>query len=363
MKYTPTRQILQRIREIIARDTGKPLSAAGEAEVEGVLRNLDGESYPSGLGQEFLDRDVTILLADLRGFTALAADHPAGVVIRLLNPCLIKMSEIIFRNQGTIDKFMGDSIMVLFGAPVSRADDVQRALVCAVEMQMAMSALNLAHKDQGLPELFMGIGINTGNVLAGMLGSERYSEYTVIGDEVNLASRIEAFSLRGQVLISQSTYERCRDYVTASEPIEIHVKGKPQPVSVREIIAIPSLGMNVPRQEIRRSHRIEVKLPLRYQLIQNGIVLPEIHTGTVSDMAYHGVQIEVDRELLLYSEIKLEFDLPLVAYQARDIYAKVVAQKSGGGRIRLGVEFTSASAETNAKIQLLVQLLILTDLR
>ena len=81
MKHTPARQMLQRIREIIAHDTGKPLSAAGEAEVEGVLRNLDGASYPSALGQEFLHREVTILLADLRGFTALAAAHPAGVVI------------------------------------------------------------------------------------------------------------------------------------------------------------------------------------------------------------------------------------------------------------------------------------------
>jgi adenylate cyclase len=363
MKYTPTRQMLQHIREIIARDTGKPLSAAGETEVEGVLRNLIGASYPSALGQDFLHREVTILLADLRGFTAMTAGLPAGVVVQLLNPYFIKMSEVIFKYQGTIDKFMGDSIMVLFGAPVSREDDVQRALACAVEMQMTMSTLNLAHKGQSTPELFMGIGINTGSVLAGMLGSERYSEYTVIGDEVNLASRIEAFSLRGQVLISQGTYEQCKDFVTTSEPMDVHVKGKPLPVSLREIIAIPSLGMNVPRQEIRRSHRIEVKLPLRYQRIQDGIVLPEMFTGTISDIGYHGVLIEVDRELPLYSEIKLDFDLPLVGHQARDIYAKVVALKTGNGRVRLGIEFTSLPPETNTKIQLVVQLLIFTGLR
>lgn len=359
MKHTPTRQVLQQIQQIVARETGKPLSPGGELEIEGIL---NGHSLPSALGQEFLDREVTILLADLRGFTAIAASHPAGVVIRLLNLCLIKMSEIIFKHQGTIDKFMGDSIMVLFGAPVSRDDDVARALACAVDMQLAMAAINLLSKDQNMPELFMGIGINTGNVLAGMLGSERYSEYTVIGDEVNLASRIESFSLRGQVLISQSTYDRCKDFVETRDPMEVHVKGKPLPVSLREVVAIPSLSLKVPRQEIRRSHRCEVKLPCSYQLINHGIVLPEIHQSTICDIGYHGVLIEVERELPLYSEIKLDFNLPLVDYRAENIYAKVVGQKSKDGRILMGVEFTSVSADTNMKIQLFVQLLIFTDL-
>jgi len=354
--------MVQRIRDIVLRDTGQALTETAATEIDGVLRQLDGEFYPSALGQDFLSREVTILLADLRGFTAIAAAHPAEVVIQLLNPCLIKMSEIIFRHKGTIDKFMGDSIMVLFGAPVSRDDDVARALACAVEMQMTMSTLNLAHKDRGMPELFMGIGINTGEVLAGMLGSEQYSEYTVIGDEVNLASRIEAFSLRGQVLISQSTYERCRDFVETSDPLDIHVKGKPLPVSLREVIAIPSLGLKVPRQEIRRSHRVEVKLPFSYQRIQDGIVLPEVRKGGIRDIGYHGVLIEVDEDLGNFSELKLSFDLPLVEYQVRDLYAKIVGRKTRDGRTQLGVEFTSIPAEANQKIQLFVQLLIFTDL-
>jgi len=360
MKHTPTQQILQRIHEIIARETGMSLSDAGKSELEGVLNELDGLPYPSALGEAFLSRDVTILFADLRGFTAIVAGQPAGAVLQLLNPCLIKMSEIIFKHQGTIDKFMGDSIMVLFGAPVSRPDDVARALACAVEMQITMNALNLSQKDQGMPELYMGIGINTGEVMAGILGSERYSEYTVIGDEVNLASRIEAFSLRGQVLISKSTYDRCKSFVETSEPIDIHVKGKPEPVCLREVIAIPSLGLKVPRQEVRRSRRIEVKLPFSYQLIEQSVVLPEVFSGTIRDLSYHGALIELDRELPLYAEIKLGFDLPTVDYQVRDVYAKVVSRKVLDGHIRMGSEFTSVPAETNMKIQLFVQLLVFT---
>ena len=99
------------MRAIVARDTGKKLGAGAEAELEAVLQRLTGESRTSVAG-EFLSREVTILLADLRGFTSIAGSLPAAVVIQLLNPCLIKMSEIIFRHHGTIDKFMGDSIIV-----------------------------------------------------------------------------------------------------------------------------------------------------------------------------------------------------------------------------------------------------------
>jgi adenylate cyclase len=360
MKESPTKQVLQQIQAIVARETQQHLGASAQSEIENLLSRLSGES-PASSGGEFQSREVTILLADLRGFTAIAAAHPAGVVIQLLNPCLIKMSEIIFRHQGTIDKFMGDSIMVLFGAPISREDDVQRALACAVEMQMAMSAINLSHKGNGMPELFMGIGINTGTVLAGTLGSERYSEYTVIGDEVNLASRIEAFSLRGQVLISQSTYERCKDFIETGPAMDIHVKGKSQPVSLREVTAIPTRGLKVPRQEIRRSHRIEVKLPARFRSVQNKIVLPEYFEATIRDIGYHGMLLESSCELPLHTEINLEFDLPLVDYQAREVYAKVVGLKGGDGR-RVGLEFTSVPADTNMKIQLFVQLLIFTNL-
>jgi adenylate cyclase len=361
MKESPARQALDRIRAIVARDTGRPLGPLAEAELDEVLRDLKRDALPPA-GGEFLSREVTILLADLRGFTAIATANSAGVVIEALNECLIRMSEIIFRHQGTIDKFMGDSIMVLFGAPESREDDVQRSLACAVEMQIAMNELNLSRRERGMLELFMGIGINTGTVLAGTLGSERYSEYTVIGDEVNVASRIEAFSLRGQVLISQSTYERCRELVETGESMDIHVKGKPLPVSLRELVAMPSRGLKVPRQEIRRSHRVDVNIPVRFRVVQDKIVLPEMRSATICDIGYHGMLIESQGPLPLHAELNLEFDLPLVDYRAREVYGKVVSCKAGKGGGRAGVEFTAVPAETNTKIQLFVQLLVFTDL-
>ena len=362
MRPSSVQLVLQRLLDIIIRDTGSALSSSGEQEIKAALTELDTQTLPSQFGQEFLSREVTILFADLRGFTAMVAGQPAGVIIQMLNHCLIKMSEIIFKHQGTIDKFMGDSIMVLFGVPMQRLDDVRRALACAVEMQITMSELNQTHKENGMPDMYMGIGINTGEVLAGTLGSEHYSEYTVIGDEVNLASRIEAFSLRGQVLISQSTYEHCKDFVETADPIDIHVKGKPLPVSLRELISIPMLDLKVPRKENRRSHRVEVKLPCTYQVIESGVVLPETHTGMIRDLGYHGALVDLEQELPRYTEIKLSFDLQMVDYHARDVYAKILSLKPAENVIRMGSEFTSVPVETNMKIQLYVQFLVFADL-
>lgn len=313
---------------------------------------------PADSRDRFHSREVTIVLADLRGFTAISESFPPNAVLELLNRYLGRMSEIIFRHEGAIDKFMGDSIMVLFGAPITHDDDVQRALACAVEMQLAMEKINQDNKRLAMPELYMGIGINTGTVMAGLLGSELYSEYTVIGDEVNLASRIEAFTLRGQILISRNTYERCRDFVKTGDPMDVHVKGKAEPVSLREVLAIPSLGMEVPRQEIRRSPRIEVRIPFTYQLVKTKIVVPQTHHGIILDISYHGVLAEVRQEIEPHSELKLGLDLSLVGYRATDIYAKVLKCSQQDARYLAAVEFTSVSVQSNMNIQQFIHLLI-----
>lgn len=360
-KRTGTGSILAKINEVVRRGTGVTMAETFQDELEGILSNAFSQSYQDENAEEFTDREVTILLADLRGFTSITATYPAGTVIEILNRCLSRLSEVVFRHQGVIDKFMGDSIMVLFGAPVTRPDDVQRALHCAIEMQFAMQTINQMHRSNGLPELYMGIGINTGNVMAGTIGTKAYSEYTVIGDEVNLASRIEAFTLRGQVLISQTTYERSKGFVIASDAMQVHVKGKNKPVALRELLAIPSLGLEVPRQEIRRSHRIGVSLPLSYWVVQNKIVMPERIFGTVCDVGYYGILAQVDREMPIYSEVKLEFELPLVGFHVTDLYAKVVNMKSRDGQLFAGLEFTSVTADVNMNIQMFTQLLIMKE--
>ena len=361
MKDDPSKEAVRHLQALITREVGAPLNHAAEAEMESIIQHACGtDSMEGAAGPEhsFVKREVTILLADLRGFTSITATLPAGMVIAMLNRCLGRMNEIVSRHHGVIDKFMGDSIMVLFGVPVEHPDDVKRALTCAIEMQLAMVELNNKDRQEGMPELFMGIGINTGSVMAGKFGSNFYSEYTVIGDEVNLASRIEAFSLRGQVLISENTFDQCRDFVTVSDAMEVFVKGKAQPVKLRELYAIPSLNLEVPRKEVRRSHRMEVKLPCSFNLILNKIVMPQTVNATIRDIGYHGVLIEMDQPLNSLDDIKIEFDLPLIDFKATDIYAKVVKIINNGGRHLAGLEFTSTKPDTSMKIQLFVQLLV-----
>ena len=356
---------MRRVQALIARETGAPLKRTAKAEMISIIQHaygVNGENN-SVVGPEhsFVRRKVTILLADLRGFTAITATLPAGTVVTMLNRCLGRMNEIVSRYHGVIDKFMGDSIMVLFGVPIKHPDDVERALACAIEMQIAMVAINNQDREEGIPELFMGIGINTGSVMAGKFGSSFYSEYTVIGNEVNLTSRIESFSLRGQILISENTFKHCRDLVAVSDGMEVFVKGKIQPVKLRELYAIPSLNLEVPRKEFRHSQRLEVKLPCSIKLIKNKMVMPKEIRAIIRDISYYGLLIEIDQQLNAHDDVRLEFDLPLIDFKASNIYAKVVELEHDQSGYLAGVEFTSLSHETNMKIQLFVQLLVMAS--
>jgi len=205
-------------------------------EVRAKVRAAITQSAPGGGMRE--SRRVTILLSDLRGFTATAERFSALAMVEALNRYLEKMSEIILRHGGVIDKFMGDSIMALFGAPEVMANDTEAALRCAIDMQTAMGEVNRVNEALGMAPLFMGIGINTGEVIVGPLGSHFHSEYTVIGDEVNLTSRVEAHSLRGQILLSEKAYELTRDAIEIGQINEVHVKGKKNLVRMFELKAI-----------------------------------------------------------------------------------------------------------------------------
>ena len=353
------RDALRIIQDVVREATGTGLPAEARQRLERLLRAIAEGHAPEAGEQAFSAREVTILFADVRGFSALVSEYPTEVVLRVLDRCFSRMTEIIVRHYGTIDKFIGDAIMVIFpGDPTAPRDHARRTVLCAIEMQIAMNELRSLEEKEHLPDLYMGIGISTGRVMAGLIGAQEYRAFTIVGEEVNIAARIEALSLRGQVLMSETTYEHCRDFVHAGDPMEVHVKGRSRRMVVREALGIPALGKSVPRQDVRKSPRVQVRLPLEYSLMEGKTVAAERLPGLVRDLSYRGALIELDRKHEMRAELKVAFDLTFLGFRAHDVYARVVSVRGDGGRFLHGLEFTSLDGETQQKIELFVQMLL-----
>jgi adenylate cyclase len=269
------------------------------------------------------------------------------------------MCEIIYRHGGTVDKFMGDAIMALFGAPCARPKDIERAICCAVEMQIAMDRLNRENEALGLPNLYMGIGINTGDVIAGKIGSELHSEYTVIGDEVNLASRIEAFALRGQILISEKTYQRTRKLVFVKKPVLVSVKGKEGPVSLYELKGVGTpYSLEVPEREARRSIRVDVDVPIVIQLCEGKMVKPETYKARILNIGYGGLLASTSAKMLPHKTIRFRLNVQVLGIESGDIYGRILRVTKKGALFEISVEFTALTpSDQNAIKQMIDRIL------
>jgi len=182
------------------------------------------------------NQTATIMFTDIRQFTRMAEQMDPHKVVELLNEYFTEMTDLVFENGGTLDKYMGDGIMALFGAPITKPDDAARAVKTAMEMQRALATLNQDWEARGQRAMQAGIGINTGTVTAGNIGSAKRMDYTVIGDAVNLASRLCGHAAGGQILVSESTFSQLGGSLPARKLEPIRVKGKDTPVEIYEIL-------------------------------------------------------------------------------------------------------------------------------
>ncbi len=185
-------------------------------------------------------RDLSVLFSDVRGFTSISEKYPVEQLVATLNEFLNAMVEVIFRNGGTLDKFVGDCVMAFWGAPLPQENHAELAGRAALEMQKTMEQLNQRWKQQGRPELKIGVGVNSGEVIFGNIGSERRMDFTVIGDNVNLASRLESATkeLKAGIVISDATYQRIKELAEVRDLGTIHVKGKDVPIRVYELLGM-----------------------------------------------------------------------------------------------------------------------------
>jgi adenylate cyclase len=182
------------------------------------------------------NQTITVLFADIRGFTRLSEHANPEKVVHLLNMYFTAMTDIIFAHSGTLDKFIGDGLMALFGAPTASPQDASNALEAAVAMQKRIVELNKELRAGGVNEIGVGIGLHTGEATVGYIGSERRSEYTAIGDTVNLASRLESNAQAGQILLSEATAQVAQSYFSLIPHDPITVKNRVQPVPLFEVL-------------------------------------------------------------------------------------------------------------------------------
>ena len=182
-----------------------------------------------------VSQTITILFADIRGFTRISEHAPPEKIVSLLNRYFSAMTDIIFAHGGTLDKYLGDGLMALFGAPTATPDDASNALNAAVAMQRRLLGINRELRDEGFPEIGVGMGLHTGEVIVGYIGSDRRSEYTAIGDTVNTSSRLESNAAGGEILISDATAKAAHSRYQLKQRDPIMVKNREQPVLLWEV--------------------------------------------------------------------------------------------------------------------------------
>jgi class 3 adenylate cyclase len=282
-------------------------------------------SSPKGRQIGGTRKTVTVLMADLRGFTSLSESRDPEQMVQLLNRYLKQMSAIILAYDGIIDEIIGDAILAVFGAPESHEDDPQRAVACAIEMQNRLIRLNKELMDDGYPALEMGIGINTGSVIVGNIGSDLRMKYGIVGGAVNRAARIESNSIGGQVLIGESTYRAVQAQVQADPPKTLMMKGMKEPLVFYPVVAIDIKGTPIALDETASpGPLLEIQIPIHCWIIQDKKLdrIPLAGTTLALDETFVHIQTATPIEPL--TDVKLNFDFCLEAHCFDDIYAKCI---------------------------------------
>jgi len=286
-------------------------------------------------------------MSDLRGFTPMSERLEPDVLVGLLNRYLAAMTEVIDAHGGTVDEFIGDAILAVFGLLEEKPDDAVRAVTCAVAMQRALVAVNRENAELGLPELSMGIGLNSGTVIAGNIGGEKRAKYGVVGSPVNMAARVESFTVGNDVLLSETTYELVRDYVVAGEPVRVHIKGKQEPMTLYRVHGIAGRpDLVVPGAGEKR--RAAVRLAAQCYLVDGKEVEPAPTPGTVVELGESSLLLEIQRDVPPHTTLKLQVELDEDRWTG-DLYAKAVqtnAHPDAGYRVELAL--TSATPEDRA---------------
>lgn len=291
-------------------------------------------------------RELTIMMADLRGFTSLSANLAPDAVTQLLNLFFDSVVGAIMKYHGTVIEFLGDAVLAVFGAPIATSCHTEDAIAAAITMQNGMQAVNLCCKQNGYPELEMGIGIHRGEAFIGNVGSEQMMRYNVIGQVVNECSRIEGYSVGGQILLSQEAYEASTCPVAVAKRMNIRVKGLQQSVSVCDVQGIGgTYQCHLVKGESEKTLPVSQKIRFQlYPMEQKRI----LGTCVQAELLQCSSKCAVVKVLQLPEKvIELYTDVEVTVYNEKEellfdgIYAKLTEQKGE----ELFLHFTHTNTE------------------
>jgi len=305
---------------------------------------------PSALELGGERRRVTIMMTDLRGFTALSERLEPEQVVQMLNAYFEIMVELVLKYNGTINEIIGDALLVIFGAPQEMPDRVQRAIACGIEMQNAMAEVNAQNSEQGLPELEMGIGLNDTEVIVGNIGSSKRSKYAVVGSGVNMTSRIESYTVGGQILISESVRQEAGQVLRIDAQQDVLPKGAETPLKIYEVggiaghynLALEGKGLGLVT--------LARQIPLRYMVLEGKDVGKKGLEGSVARLSKNCAEITLGGPVEILTNLKMNLRGVDEKLSARDFYAKVI-ERSGENGLAYVVRFTSVPPEVDAYFQ------------
>ncbi len=315
----------------------------GRYVTDDVVKNLLETEQGLKFGGE--RRQVTVLMSDVRGFSSLCERLDPEQVVEMLNIYLGSMAEVISSFHNTIDEFIGDAILAIFGAPFDLPDHQEKAVGCAVAMQQAMDGVNTLLNERGLPVLEMGIGLNTGEVVVGNIGSDRRAKYGVVGSHVNLTARIESYTVGGQVLIGQSTAAGIEDKLNVRRSFQVEAKGVEGPFTILDVGGIDRLQLPDDNDSERA---LTAPVGVNFVLLEGKHIAGERLPGTFETLTHKGAWMRASAEMPVLSNVRLGLN---DAANAGDIYAKVLESQDDG---RVLIRFTSMSPECRAHLDSLL---------
>ena len=252
---------------------------------------------------------------------------------------------MLFRSyQGTIDEFIGDAIFTIFGAPIWQEDDAQRAVACAVAMQVAMASVNEENRQEGLPDLEMGIGVHTGPVVVGNIGSHERRKYGVVGSHVNLTSRIQSYTIGGQILISEATRREVGLILRIGKQMEVRAKGFERSVRLSEVRGIGGAhNLFLPETEDALVP-LPQEIPLRYTVVEGDHLSGVMFKGSFVKLSVKGAEARLENPVPLLTNLNMRFIGSTGEEIPGTLYGKVVG-KLPEGSAGFSVRFTSMSPE------------------